>query len=302
LPHGIQYRLGLSATPHRHFDDSGTQSLLLFFNSAHKSTFVFSMKEAISAQFLCQYKLYPHFAELNKGEYEHYIELTKEISRRAHIKKNEFLENDSYLEKLLRDRRNILNRAANKQNVLGEIIEGMKENGDINHTLVYCPEGNDADEDSKIIDQYGRFLGIEKGLRIGKFISETLTERRRELLQQFDKGSIQCLLAMKCLDEGVDVKQTETAIFVSSTTNPRQYIQRRGRVLRTHQKKSFAYLHDIIAVPPETLDDDERAKEIEKVIFTQEFKRYKEFAEDAVNYVEAMEPIKPILEKYDIEL
>lgn len=85
LPYKIKYRLALSATPHRHFDDSGTQKLLEFFNASDKSTFIFGMKEAIANQFLCQYKLYPHFASLNEEEYEQYIHLTKQIARRAHI-------------------------------------------------------------------------------------------------------------------------------------------------------------------------------------------------------------------------
>ncbi|MFW5887355.1 MAG: DEAD/DEAH box helicase family protein, partial [Bacteriovoracia bacterium] len=302
LPATIKYRLGLSATPHRHFDDLGTQRLLMFFNAGEQATFKFGMEEAIAKGFLCQYKLFPHFAELSQEEFEKYTELTKKIARRAHIKKNNIDDSDTYIEKLLRDRRNILNRASGKKDIIGRIIDNMKENGGVHHTLVYCPEGIDAEEDSRIIDEYGRYLGLEKQLRIAKFVGGTPIEERGKLLQQFDENTIQCLLAMKCLDEGVDVKQTQNAIFVSSTTNPRQYIQRRGRVLRTHQKKSFAYLHDLIAVPPETIEGDERTKEIEKIIFTQEFKRYKEFAEDAVNYVEAMEPIKPILNKYKIDL
>lgn len=301
LPDNIKYRLGLSATPHRHFDDSGTYKLLKFFNCAHQATYEFPMSRAIAEKFLCQYKLYPHFAELNNEEFNEYVRLTKEISKRINYLNGKMEDTDSKLERLLRDRRNILNRAEDKLNILGTIVDDLMKNGDVHHTLVYCPEGSSEQDNSSLINKYGRFLGLEKKLRIGKFVGETKTGRRRKLLKDFDNASIQCLLAMKCLDEGVDVKRTETAIFLASSTNPKQYIQRRGRVLRSHPKKSFAFLHDIIALPPDN-SNDEKFKEIEKLIFTQEFRRYKEFAEDAVNYVEAMEPIKPILEKYDIEL
>lgn len=302
LPLNILYRLGLSATPHRHFDDSGTQKLLSFFNSEFNPTYKLDLKQAIADKFLCQYKLYPHLAILNESEYEAYIDLTKRIARKAHINKNKFEETDNQLEKLLRDRRNILNRAEGKLSILGQIIDSIREaEGDVKHTLVYCPEGNTPDEDAKIIDKYGKFLGLEKGLRIGKFVGETPPEERQRLLEDFDKGEIQCLLAMKCLDEGVDVKQTKIAIFLASSTNPRQYIQRRGRVLRTHPKKSFAHLHDILAVPPE-LPEEEQLIQVETTIISQELSRYREFAEDAINYVEATEPLKPIIEKYRLTL
>lgn len=302
LPESINYRLGLSATPHRHFDDSGTFKLLQFFNAEYKATYKLDLKEAIAKQFLCQYKLYPHFAQLNEGEYVEYIELSKKIARKAHISNNKFEKTDAGLEKLLRDRRNILNKAEEKLAILGEIIDHLiKTEGEVKHTLVYCPEGNSPEDDARIIDKYGRLLGLEKGLRIGKFVGETPANEREQLLRDFEEGKIQCLLAMKCLDEGVDIKQTKYAIFLSSSTNPRQYIQRRGRVLRTHSSKSFAFLYDIIAVPPD-LAEDERLKTVEKTIISQELGRYKEFAEDALNYVEAIEPLKPLLKKYEIEL
>lgn len=302
LPTSIHYRLGLSATPHRHFDDSGTYRLLQFFNSEQESTYKLDIKEAISKQFLCQYKLYPFITRLSEKEYDDYIKLSKKIARKAHIKNNKFEEVDTQLEKLLRDRRNILNKAEGKLSILGEIIDSLIESeGEIKHTLVYCPEGNFPEENQKIIDQYGKFLGLEKGLRIGKFVGETPPNERQQLLKDFDEGKIQCLLAMKCLDEGVDVKQTKHAIFLASSTNPRQYVQRRGRVLRTHKNKSFAYLYDVIAVPPE-MPEDEQLKNIERTILGQELRRYKEFADDAYNYVEATEPVKQYVEKYELTL
>ena len=302
LPNNIDYRLGLSATPHRHFDDSGTYRLLQFFSSEHEATYKLDLKEAIAKQFLCQYKLYPYFVNLNDSEYEEYIELSKKIAKRSHINNSKFEETDVQLEKLLRDRRNILNRATGKLKILGEIIDHIANTeGEIKHTLVYCPEGNLAEENTRIIDQFGKYLGLEKGLRIGKFVGETPPEERQRLLKDFEEGKIQCLLAMKCLDEGVDVKQTKHAIFLASSTNPRQYVQRRGRVLRTHPHKSFAYLYDIIATPPD-LPSEEHLRKIEQTILRQELGRYKEFAEDALNYVEATEPLKPFLEKYELEL
>jgi superfamily II DNA or RNA helicase len=302
LPFNIEKRLGLSATPHRHFDDLGTTKLLEFFNARDTPTYKLDLSQAIAEQFLCQYKLYPHLVELDQKEYESYIDLTKKIAKCAHINKNQFEGSNPRLEKLLRDRRNILNRASGKLKILGEIIDGIKEDeGSVSHTLVYCPEGADPEENEKIIDIYGKFLGLEKDLSIGKFTGETPADERQQLLTDFDNGKIQCLLAMKCLDEGVDVKQTKIAIFLASSTNPRQYIQRRGRILRTHPKKSFAFVHDILAIPPD-VPAEERLLDVEKIIIGQELRRYKEFASDALNYVEAVEPIKPITDKYELTI
>jgi len=301
LPYNIQYRLALSATPHRHFDDSGTQKFLEFFNASIRSTYEFPMKQAIASRFLCQYRLKPHFAELTEEEYMHYYALTKKISQRAHINKNKFVDTDVHLERMLQERRKLLNKASSKKEIVGDIIDAMKKQGEIHHTLIYCPEGNDESEDNRIIDDLGKYLAFEKGIRIAPFTGNTPPEKRAQLLKEFDEGKIQCLLAMKCLDEGVDVRRTETAIFVSSSTNPRQYIQRRGRVLRVHPDKPIAFLHDIIAVPPKIELDDEKAKEIDKVILSQEFRRYKEFAEDALNYVEAISPVKEICKDYNID-
>lgn len=301
LPFTINYRLALTATPHRHFDDSGTRELLEFFNVAAKSTFVFSIKDAIANQFLCQYKLYPHFAELNDQEYKEYISLTKQIAKRAHFRKKALISTDTTLERLFQKRRKILNQAEAKIKILGGIIECLKHKNKAHHILVYCPEGNNEQEDNRIIDETGKYLAFEMELRIAPFTGMTQSDKRQELLRDFDLGAIQCLLAMKCLDEGVDVKQTETAIFVSSSTNPRQYIQRRGRLLRVHFNKPFAYLHDIIAVPPKNDVADPITKEIDKIILQQEFKRYKEFAMDAVNYVDAVTPVKRLCEEYQID-
>jgi superfamily II DNA or RNA helicase len=302
LPHKINFRLALSATPHRHFDDSGTKKFLSFFHVEDQPTFTFGMKEAIRSNFLCQYKLYPYFAELNEKEYELYLELTDQISRRAHISRKKEFTADVVLERLLQERRMILNKAASKKEIVGRIIDEMRQKGEVHHTLVYCPEGVDEIENSSIIDEYGKYLAFEKGLRIAQFTGSTSPQRRAELLKQFDEGSIQCLLAMKCLDEGVDVRRTESAIFVSSSTNPRQYVQRRGRVLRTHDEKPFAFLYDIITVPPQLELEDPKAIDVNKIILTQEFSRFKEFAEDSLNFVEAITPIKKVCDDYKIKI
>jgi len=298
LPDNIHYRLGLTATPHRHFDEAGTRALLKFFNAVNGATFEFGLSKAIKEGYLSQYKLYPHFAELNEEEFEEYVDITNKIARKVQIVDGKIQDMDPSLERLFRERRKLLNTARDKIRVLGEIIDQMQDNEEVHHTLVYCPEGSYGDR--KIIHELGSFLAHNKGLKIGHFTGDTPPKRREELLTEFDQRKIQCLLSMKCLDEGVDVKKTETAIFLASTTNPRQYIQRRGRVLRTHSEKPLAFLHDVITVPPILSEENEVVQRVEKTILKQEFRRYMEFAENSLNYVEALNPVKDLANQYDL--
>lgn len=306
LPWGLKYRLGLSATPHRHYDEAGTSILLQYLNAEKKPTYALGLGKAISKGFLCEYELEPHFVELTKSEYSKYVELSNKIAKKLVINASgdgsfNFSEMDSYTERLLIERKRLVNQAENKLQVVGQIINKLdNDSKNIHHTLVYCAEG--SRDDIPEIDRYGRFLAFEHGLRINKFTGETPADKRETLLKQFDEGEIQCLLAMKCLDEGIDVKRTETAIFVASSTNPRQYIQRRGRVLRTHPSKPFAYLHDLIVLPPIELLEDDLVSNIEKGLLIQELKRFTEFASEAVNYSDCHKIIESICDKYGVEL
>ena len=130
LPHNMTARLGLSATPHRHFDESGTKVLMNFFNSPDKSTYQISIKEAQNLDCLCLYQLYPYFAHLTYDEYERYEELTKKIVRLIHINNNgKIIINklDPQIESLLRQRKRLLNCAIGKLDSVSEIIDKIIE-------------------------------------------------------------------------------------------------------------------------------------------------------------------------------
>ena len=118
---------------------------------------------------------------------------------------------------------------------------------------MYAPEGYHSDDnfieeefpelegDSRIIDFYSNIVrSISPNTHVAQYTSES--EDKGNLLHSFENGKIDVLLSMKCLDEGVDIPRTEQAIFCSSTGNPRQFIQRRGRILRKHPEKKFARL------------------------------------------------------------
>ena len=174
-----------------------------------------------------------------------------------------------------------MNKASNKYVALQELVFNLKkDNKDLKNLLVYCHDTKQLKKVSSILD--------EVGIRKHKFTGEEHIEERINLLNHFSIGNIHALVAMKCLDEGVDVPSAETAIIMASTSNPREYIQRRGRILRRHPDKDLAIIYDMIVSLSEKhlrrLDRNQR--ELELKIMGKESLRYREFANDAVNYDE----------------
>ena len=143
------------------------------------------------------------------------------------------------LERLLINRATLLNRAENKLTKLAELLTDKTDS--LHHALFYCAAGR--------ITPVLELLTI-LGLRVAKFTAEESASERQELLKMFASGHLQALVAMKCLDEGVDVPSTRTAYILASSSNPKEFIQRRGRILRQSSGKEHAEIHDLIAVPP----------------------------------------------------
>jgi superfamily II DNA or RNA helicase len=172
----------------------------------------------------------------------------------------------------------------------------------LNYLLLYCsPQQIDQVQDilnSKGIKNH-RFTGDE-GVTPKKEY-EKMSERDHIILN-FENGSYNALVAMKCLDEGINVLRAETGIFMASSGNPKQYIQRRGRLLRRHPKKSLVNIYDILVLP--FLDEDKarNASKIDLRIIEKELNRYEEFASLANNKLKAMNEIFKIKELYGFYL
>ena len=176
---------------------------------------------------------------------------------------------------------------------------------------MYVPEGitpdleddeEANDETIKIIDQYTREIGrIDRSIKVNKFISGM--PDRNEVLDQFKEGKIDVIASMKCLDEGVDIPRAEHAIFCSSTGNPRQFIQRRGRILRTHPDKDIAVIHDLIVVPDLSLSDiNSDTFRAEKSLVEKELERVMYFASLSINPYETEAVFEDICQHYDLNI
>jgi superfamily II DNA or RNA helicase len=237
----------LSATPKRIYDLEGTDSMEQFFSDREPYTFSFPMEKAIRDGVLCQYYYYPHIIRLTENEMEEYRDISNQLVKLySYGQAND--EKQGIIERLLLKRKRIIHKAANKLpatvNILRKQFEGK---GDIKYTFVYVPEGETFEiletgdepvmDNIRLINQYTREIAkIDDSIIVNQFISGM--QDRDEILAQFQKGDIDLIASMKCLDEGVDIPRAETAIFCSSTGNPRQFIQRRGRILRKHHDKT----------------------------------------------------------------
>lgn len=309
LPTFINQRIGLSATPERQFDDEGNAKLVEFFDtSAERYTYEYNMKTAIENNVLCQYYYYPIIVNLEQDEQDEYLEISYELLKYIDFETGKYKESD-YVNMLLIKRKNVIHKAKKKVRAIVQIIEQI---GAANFTraFIYVPEGVDVDysdqedsdiiqetENDKLIDIYLSKLFGKFSLRMAKFTGET--KNRDQILEQFRTDRLDALLAMKCLDEGVDVPQTKFAIFCSSTGNPRQYIQRRGRVLRKHKGKEHAIIYDLIVKPiMDHTNTDQKLTNIEKNIFLTELKRLVNFAVLSENKDECLQGLEPLC--YDL--
>ena len=138
----------------------------------------------------------------------------------------------------------------------------------------------------------------ELGLRCHDFVHDVNLKKRSELIERFTNGDIQVLIAIKCLDEGVDIPSTKIAYFLSSTTNPKEFIQRRGRILRLSPNKNKAELYDFLVVP--NINDSINKSEIDIALLKREMPRFSEFSLLAANQFEARSKIIDLLDAFEM--
>lgn len=289
LPRNIGLRLGLTATPERQYDQFGTEALLEYFGKIIQPEF--TLADAIKQGALVHYLYYPVLVELTAAEAANYASLTKRIGWSMH--KNPSWHHNETLTSLLTRRSRLVATAANKLTCLREL---MQSRINTTHTLFYCGDGS-VDESTRQIDAIAHLLGKELGYRVNTYTTDNSLAERELMRRQFESGELQGLIAIRCLDEGIDIPAIKTAVILASSSNPRQFIQRRGRILRPHAHKSQATLFDMLVVPP-TLDRD--TWEVEKNLLRKELRRFLTFAKLADNANWACEKLLRLQDRYEL--
>ncbi len=304
-----KYRLALSATLDRHNDEEGTAKLYDFFG---EKCIEYTLDRAIEEKKLTKYKYYPIVVTLTEEELEAYDNLSYEIGKCIMKGKNGKMKLSSRGEKLALKRSRIVAGAKNKLTMLEEVIQPYIHD---KHILVYCgatkgleqnQDRTDVDsEDIRQIDAVTDLLGNKLGMEVSQFTSKESVEEREVLKREFSAGdTLKVLIAIKCLDEGVNIPKIKTAFILASTTNPKEYIQRRGRVLRLAEGKEYAEIYDFITLPYDTesvTSLTEAQVKRNSTLVKNELRRAEEFSRIAVNMVESASLIDEIKDAYGIQ-
>lgn len=297
------YRLALSATLDRYGDPLGTKKLYDFFG---KKCITYDLERAIKENKLTRYYYYPVIVSLDDEELDQYKELSEKIvSYHYDREKDEMPEG---LKRLLIKRARIVAGAKNK---IYKLLEIMKEYKNDNNLLIYCGaikyNSYDMNEDidgKKQISIVCDKLINELNMNVAKFTAEESTETRKNILSAYKNNDLQALVAIKCLDEGMNVPAIKTAFILASSTNPKEYIQRRGRVLRKSEGKDFAVIYDFITIPrplDEAMALPAIYKQQELGLIKKELYRLEDFAKLSENIYDSINARDSIKEAYDID-
>lgn len=275
-------RLGLTATPERYFDAEGSDWIRRYFNDV---AYTMEIGAAIQDGYLSSYEYRPMFVELNATETDEYIKLTKSIAIK-HGSKDKLQNDESFNPENKRAR--IIAKADKKYEKLEEILES--HGNSLENTIIYCHDG-------KQLKNVGRILA-ERNINYEKVTAAESMIEIRDTLESLKEKNHQCIVAMKCLDEGVDIPSAQLGIIMASTGNSLQYVQRRGRFLRKSKGKKNAIIYDILVAPPET----DRMYAFARKLVAKELLRHKEFASYAYNKNAALSTIRPIADRFGLDL
>lgn len=283
------YRIGLSATPSRWFDDTGTLKLINYYGSDH---FEFTIKDALTKynpttgkHFLVNYYYLISKVSLNESESLEYKNISQKLSKLWNIK-NKNSDIARTLDRLLERRANIIKNASAKYVQLEKILDSIQEKGRIENIIIFVSP-QQIDIVLKILASKGLIfhkLTEKEGVRAEKRFGNK--SEREHIISKFKSKEYQVLVAIKCLDEGIDIPTADIGILMCSSTNPREYVQRIGRIIRQSPQKKAAWLYDICVDTVSSINDE--LMDIEKKIRQKEQIRLKEIAENAINSIDAL--------------
>jgi superfamily II DNA or RNA helicase len=296
LPQDARIRLGLSATPSHYLDDSRTTTLTRYYGDV---VYEYSMAQALQDGVLTPYRYYVHFVELTSEEAESYVHLSDRIAFAAMggaAEDADAIQSDE-LKMLLFKRARLLGNAENKLKLFRQLIAGRRPSP---FHLFYCGDGVDDDAEDGLVrqvDQVSKAL-YDGGWKVAHFTARENAAARRSTLDSFKVGLLHGLVAIRCLDEGVDIPDCREAYILASSRNPKQFIQRRGRILRRAPNKEFAVIHDLLVSLP---DGSTEGLAYSRRLLVAELQRVAEFGRLSTNRDEVYQKLKPLLEQYDLE-
>ncbi|WOO89601.1 DEAD/DEAH box helicase family protein [Mollicutes bacterium LVI A0078] len=251
-------KIGLSATPEHYMFEERTSCLFNYFTGAY---FEYGLEEAINNEYLTKYNYYPFLVNLNNDEIEVYKKLDfklKNVNDKAEILN------------LLEERNLLLSSATGKIIKLKEILNDQE----LDRSLVYCNPGKVKGTDLSYIEYIASEIkSVRPNEHLEKITADESKEKRLDIVKRLESGSTDAILAIRCLDEGFDIPAIKDAYIMSSTKNPKEYVQRRGRVLRRYPGKKITNIYDFVVA-------------IDGVILEVEQDRFEEYSSLAENQKE----------------
>jgi len=299
LKYNFQFRLGLSATVERHMDSIGTERILNYFG---KKCIEYPLEKAILNKSLVEYEYFPIIVSLNDIELEQYQRMTKQIQQ-CLITEEGKTKISEIGQQIIFKRSRLIAGAEKKLTKLREIMQTYVDD---KYILVYCGATRGFEEypgeKERQIDRVEKIIGKELGMTTHRFTSEEDIETRRLLKEGFADGEYQALTAIKCLDEGVNIPNIQIAFILASSRNPKEFIQRRGRVLRNARGKSRATIYDFVTLPRSLNNIRFGDFESDRSIIIGEMARVYEFGRYSVNSRIADDLIDEIQAAYSIDV
>ncbi|WOH75548.1 DEAD/DEAH box helicase family protein [Bradyrhizobium sp. NDS-1] len=295
LPDQAQLRLGLSATPDHYLNAEANLRLNRFYGRVVDT---YDLRQALEDGVLTPYRYQVELVDLTEDETDRYLELSERIGRLIGRSPARLGEGNPELDRLLFERARVLGGASNKMNVLDRLLRGQEPTA---HTLFYCSDAStDSDEDNSAPQRQVEAVSQrlhDLGWRASRFTAREATYERRMILDGFRLGDLEAMVAIRCLDEGIDVPACQKAFILASSRNPRQFIQRRGRILRRSPGKHFAEIVDLMVRIPDGLVE---RSDVERALLEEELKRVAEFARLARNSGDVIETLMPLLVENDL--
>lgn len=307
LPNHAKYRLALSATIERFNDNFGTSRLKEYFGEECIS---FPIEQAIG-KYLTNYNYYPIICHYSWNEYNKLIESNDKLDsilRSSTSEREKKIARKEYVQY-----RYTLNaRMESKFDILDKLMSQFIGK---NHFIVYSGkvkiDENGRAEDNEYhliehaIDRTVKILGMNGlGMKISRITYRESSQERKAIIDEFNDGEIDGIVAISCLDEGVDIPSIRTAIIMSSSDNPREYIQRRGRVLRQYPGKDHADIYDFVVIPRD-LDDvrpNDVHAEMELKVIAKELRRIIEFSRVCLNPETSNKLLDNISHSYGLDI
>jgi superfamily II DNA or RNA helicase len=299
LVEGISYRVGLSATPERYLDPEGTEKVLSYFGGV---VFEYTLADAIREGRLAKYKYFPIAVPFDDDEAEEYAKLSKQIARVFRVGDDDKDISANAMHLLIR-RARLIAGARGKTKALRNVLAASSSLPKA--AIFYCGDGSTSEkigeEEVRQINAVATLVTEEFGLKVRRFTYRESPAEREEILDGLRTGTLDGVVAVRCLDEGIDLPDLRYGFFLASSTNPRQFVQRRGRLLRKSPGKHAAILYDFFMQPPELGGDmDEEAFNLERRFFARELRRIDEFCSTAENGHQSKASLLELRRRYNL--